>query len=128
MGKRYLIDTNIITHFLENTLPEKGNIFVSEIIDNEYFISIINKIELLSFAPPKNQKEAIDLFIDNALILDLTHEIADKAAEFRRKYKVKLPDAIIASTVKINNLTLVTGNESDFSKIAKISYINPFKL
>lgn len=41
MGKKYLIDTNIIIDFSENRLPSNAKLFAIEVIDNKSNISII---------------------------------------------------------------------------------------
>lgn len=68
MGKRYLIDTNVISKFLEGALDEKSMTWVGELIDNGTSISIINKIELLSYQPPENQMSAIRELIENVFV------------------------------------------------------------
>jgi predicted nucleic acid-binding protein len=52
--------------------------------------------------------------------------IADKVVEIRKKYSIKLPDAIIAATALTNNLSLVTRNTDDFKSIDHLDIINPF--
>ena len=54
--------------------------------------------------------------------------IADKTIELRKKYKIKLPDAIIAATAIVYNLILVSLNITDFHKIEGINIINPYTL
>ncbi|MEK7257684.1 MAG: PIN domain-containing protein [Bacteroidota bacterium] len=47
--------------------------------------------------------------------------------EIRRQFKsIKLPDAIIAATALTHQLTLLTRNVSDFSKIPGLTVVNPF--
>ena len=48
--------------------------------------------------------------------------------EMRRTKKIKLPDAVIATTAMINDLILVSDNNKDFGKIENLRYINPRKL
>jgi predicted nucleic acid-binding protein len=38
-----------------------------------------------------------------------------------------MPDAIIAASALIHNLTLLTRNDSDFKKIPNINIINPWE-
>jgi predicted nucleic acid-binding protein len=47
MGTEYLIDTNILIEYIGDLLPEKAHSFVSGIIDKQFAISVINKIEIL---------------------------------------------------------------------------------
>jgi predicted nucleic acid-binding protein len=44
----------------------------------------------------------------------------------RRKYKVKLPDAVIAVTAINYDLNLITRNEGDFKNIHEPEIYNPF--
>lgn len=81
MGKRYLIDTNIIIDFSENRLPLNAKLFVAEIIDKEPNISIINKIELLGFSLVTSE---IIEFTDVANIINLTEDIANQTIRLRK--------------------------------------------
>ena len=50
MGIRYLLDTNVVLDFMAKNLPEVSQNTVAKIIDDEINISLITKIELLSFS------------------------------------------------------------------------------
>ncbi|WP_366078947.1 type II toxin-antitoxin system VapC family toxin [Thermococcus sp.] len=62
-----------------------------------------------------------------AYVIPLTDEIADVAIELRRKVSIKLPDAVIAATALLHNLTLVTRNVKDFEKVKGLRIYNPFE-
>ena len=51
--------------------------------------------------------------------------IIEKTIEIRKSYRIKLPDAIIAATAFVHNLTLLTRNISDYKNIEELSVINP---
>ena len=53
--------------------------------------------------------------------------IADIAIEPRRKVSIKLPDAVIAATALLHDLTLVTRNVKDFEKVDGLRIYNPFE-
>ena len=125
MGTRYLIDTNIIIDFSENRLPVNAKLFVAEIIDKEPNISIINKIELLGFSVVTSE---IIEFTDAANIINLTEDIANQTIRLRKKRKIKLPDAIIAATALVYNLTLISRNTKDFDGIDGLEFINTHDL
>ncbi|MDZ7899898.1 MAG: type II toxin-antitoxin system VapC family toxin [Arcicella sp.] len=125
MGKKYLIDTNIIIDFLENRLPLNAKLFVAEVIDDEPNISIINKIELLGFSVVT--PEIIE-FTDSTNIINLTEDVANKTIDLRKKRKIKLPDAIIAATVLVYDMTLVSRNSKDFDEIDGLEFINPHEM
>lgn len=129
MGKNYLIDTNIFTKYIQGELSEKGN----ELVDNIFNtfgckISVITRIELLSWNTNQDTSDLIEEFINISEEFGLTEEIIVKTAEMRRSIKIKLPDAIIATTALLNDLILISDNDSDFGKVASLRYINPTKL
>lgn len=114
MEPKYLIDTNIIIYYSENKLPTQIKSFIAGIIDNEPYISVVNKIELLVFSSVS--KEIIE-FTETANIIGLTDDVVSQTIALRKQYKTKLPDAIIATTAITHNFTLVTRNMSDFKNI-----------
>jgi len=66
------------------------------------------------------------IFIEEAMIFELEKAIKIKTAEIRKVHKIKLPDAIIAATALIYNLTLITRNAKDFKNIDGLKIVNPF--
>ena len=58
----------------------------------------------------------------------LSNDIADECIIIRKVHKTKLPDAIIAATALVNNLTLITRNISDFKNIEDLKVINPHEV
>jgi len=126
MGKRYLIDTNIIIYFLSQELPPNSLTFISKIIDDEFNLSVISKIEVLGYP---NTKESTVKFIALANVFNIDDRIVDVTIQLRREYlKIKLPDAIIAATALVNNFELITRNTKDFKKIKSLKVIDPFDL
>ena len=123
MGKRYLIDTNILIGYAGNLLPENAYSFISSIIDKEFNISVINKIEILGY---QGAGKDIENFIDLAYIFELSNDITLKTIELRKTYKTKLPDAIIAATALVHGFSIITRNTKDFDKIESLETINPY--
>ncbi len=112
-GRNILCDSNILINFLNGEQTH-----LQLFAENTIFISIINKIELLSI--PMNEADIIKIkmFIDsNFQILYIDDNIAEKTAELRRKYKIKTPDAIISATVIENNLEFLTEDKDLIKKI-----------
>jgi predicted nucleic acid-binding protein len=126
MAGQYLIDTNTVIDYLNNKLPE----FSSNLIDEqEILISVITRMELLAW-PSATQEQIILLedFINSSFILNLEEDIILKGIEIRKQYKLKLPDAIIAATAAVLDLTLLTRNVSDFQKVTELKIINPWDM
>lgn len=122
MGPGYLLDTNSIIDFSAGRFTNKAHQRIAQIIDDFPQISIINKIELLGFS--KVSKQIIS-FTENAFIIALDDDIATETINLRKKYKIKLPDAIIAATAIVSNLTLVTSNVDDFKNVQGLEILNP---
>lgn len=82
----------------------------------------------MSWINPNKSKELIvKEFIKDATILALTPDIVAQCVNIRRSRKIKTPDAIIAATAIVHNLTLIT-NDNDFKNIEKQSFIDPSNL
>jgi predicted nucleic acid-binding protein len=122
----YLLDTNILIYHLNRSIPVQSIEQVRQILKNHFNISIISKMELLGFKrhSPQSYKKS-ESFLENAEIIGLDDEIVDTVIQLRRNKSIKLPDAIIAATARVNQWTLVTRNENDFSGI-ELTILNPF--
>jgi predicted nucleic acid-binding protein len=127
MGQ-YLIDNNVISNYFSELFSEKTMIFISKIIDETPNISVITEIEALSWINPDKKKEGfLKEFVFDSNILMLNPEIVTECIKIRRSKKIRTPDAIIATTAIVHNLTLIT-NDNDFNGIQKLKTINPFSL
>ena len=67
-------------------------------------------------------------FIQIATIYTLSHAVVEKTTILRQQHKIKIPDAIIAATALVHELSLITRNLSDFKNIAELAVINPHSL
>lgn len=77
--KRFLVDSSIVSKYLNGLLPEKGYEFMDSIFEIESNISIITKIELLSWTTTdKMLYQQIEIFIEDSTIYSLSDEVAQK--------------------------------------------------
>lgn len=125
MEQKYLIDTNVLIGAQMNMLPEAGMKFMAEIIDKDFTVSFITYIEFLGYNDITQETED---FIALAHVLEVNKEIIQNCINLRKSKIVKLPDAIIAATALVSNLTLITRNVSDFKNISGLKIINPWEL
>ncbi len=106
-GSSYVLDTNIISFFLNgdtNLLPYFN--FTS------IHISFITELELKSILGlSKFDIINPDLFIDTCIITDINTPIKNTAVNYRKDFKLKLPDAIIAATAFYLGYELVTADK-----------------
>ncbi len=125
MGKNYLLDTNAILDFMGDKLPAKARAIFSQIVDDQINISVINKIEILCFSTV--EQDLID-FVNYSNVFPLDDHIIEKTIEIRRLYKkIKLPDAIIASTALHYDLILLT-SDKDFEIVIGLKVESPYDL
>ena len=125
---QYLIDTNALIDYLGKNLPTKGMKFMNAIIDAIPNVSVVTKIEVLSFNAPDEHYQMLTNFMNDATVFDLTSNIVDASILIRKKHKTKLPDAIIAATALVYDLTLITRNTADFKNIPQLKTLDPHKV
>ena len=121
-GDKFLLDTNIIIYLTQKRL--KISDFAKK--EDNFYISSITYIETLGYPFSSQDEETeITLFCDMFERIFLTKEIEKQTILIRKSLKIKLPDAIIAATAIVNNLTLVTHNIDDFKNIQGLNILNP---
>ncbi len=76
-------------------------------------ISIITWVELLVGATPANIVR-VRAFLDSFHTVELDRTVAEEAASLRRSYRMKLPDAVVWASARIEGRLLVTRNTKDF--------------
>ncbi len=115
---KYLIDTNITIYYFGSILSESSIAFLETVFKGKYYLSVINRIELLGFSNlTDNEYNAFETYVNNSSMLELDEAVIIETIRIRREYRVKLPDAIIAATCLMNGCLLVTNNKKDFDKI-----------
>jgi predicted nucleic acid-binding protein len=102
-----LLDSNTII-YLSKKIIKIDDIFND---NDDYRISVITYMEILGYAFSCKEEE---LFIKKLLsflnILYIDKNISEKVIELRKKYKIKLPDAIICATAINKNAILITND------------------
>jgi predicted nucleic acid-binding protein len=77
-------------------------------------ISIISWMEIMAGADDAAEEAPCRDFLSTFTIHPLSVEIAAEAVQLRRRFRVRLPDAIIWATARVNGCLLVTRNAKDF--------------
>lgn len=114
-GIDFIVDTNALIYFLD------GNSCMLPYTTKKLGFSIISEMELLSFSGITQEEEiGVKTLLLDCTKFQLTEEIKDKTIEIRRKYKTKLPDAIVAATAVVNNLPLITADKG-FRQIVELN-------
>jgi predicted nucleic acid-binding protein len=123
---KYLFDSNILIYHLNGQLNQRGTDCLVEGLSGEGAYSIITKIELLGFKQSSSEEQQAKLLLSALQAFELTAAIADQTIEIRKTHKIKLPDAVIAATAIVNQLTVITRNTGDFIAISGLNCFNPF--
>lgn len=133
---KYLLDTTTVSDYLRknkavvkhlhNTLPQE--LAISTITKFEVAYGLANKPSLIK----KYRFQLTELYQKtNSLVVDA--EIAELAGLIRSELKnagtpIGVPDILIAATALFHNLTVVTSNVKDFSRIKRQLNIVDWKL
>jgi len=117
-GNSLFVDTNIILYLLS------GNSTIADILHKkQIFISFITQLELLGYsAESEEENKIINDFISQCTVIDINQAIKKHVIAIRKKYKIKLPDAIIMASSIHFNIPLVSA-DSDFKKVEEINLL-----
>jgi len=117
-GNKLFLDTNILLYLLQ------GDKTLAEVLDNkQFYISFITQLELLSFPGlTKKESKVINELLKECVIIDINSEIKNLTISYRKTYKLKIPDIIIAASSLYLDLPLITA-DTDFKKIEELNLI-----
>lgn len=108
---RALFDTNILIDYLNGVEAAKAEFAHYK----RPAISVISWIEVLAVTKTGFEAET-KKFLSSFERIELTGNIADEAVALRRTAKMRIPDAIILATARVENLVLITRNTKDFAE------------
>ena len=114
-GIDFVADTNALIYLLN------GNSCMLPFLNKNLAFSVISEMELLSFSGISEAEENnIKALLNDCEEISLLKDVKDKAIELRKKYKTKLPDAIVAASAIVNNLPLITADKG-FNQIQELN-------
>jgi len=103
-----LVDTDVlIDHLRAQRVFEPGG-------DRVHY-SVLTRAEL--FAGQASDEGVVQRLLSPLQEVDVGRAIAEEAGRIRRATRIPLPDAVIAATSKILDLTLLTRNRRDFERV-----------
>ncbi|MEM6395751.1 MAG: type II toxin-antitoxin system VapC family toxin [Bacteroidota bacterium] len=128
MGQRFLLDTNVLIQYLNNSLPPYAiNAIQSLISKNLGNVCPIIEIELLAGTKSANDYASCLALLKLCSSLPIDDKTKEAAIKIRNEHRLKLPDCIIAATAQAHNLILLSANKKDFSKIDNLQWLNPLE-
>ena len=117
-GISIVCDTNPLIYLLD------GDRNLARFLDNKHiYVSVITELELFGKQNlSDHDNEMIELLLNNCFLIDINQEIKHAYREIKRKYAIKLPDAVIAATALYLDLPLLTFDR-DFENIQNLKLI-----
>jgi len=102
MALRAVLDSNVALYHVNDSLAEPLPV-------GEYFVSVITRIEMLSFPKLTTAEEnAIHKFLGDNTVIGLNEIVEVQTIELRKRTKLRMVDAIIAATAIVLDATLLT--------------------
>lgn len=125
MQPEYLIDSVIFIDHLRGIKTATN--WLSELSKDQACISVITRAEVKAGAKSEELSE-IGLLVDSYACLEIDQNVADKAAELRRTFKWRLPDAFQAAIATSQKIKLATRNTKEFDQNKHEFVFVPYRL
>ena len=108
---KVLFDTNIVIDML------KGVPAARDVLSNypQRAVSIITWMEVM-VGTPASRTNATQDFLKGFELIGLDENVAEQAVVIRKAHRLKLPDAVIWATAKVNGLSLLTRDTKGFPR------------
>lgn len=117
-----LLDTNILIYASKNEYAYLRQLFLKPNI----YVSDITRIETLGYHKiTPAEKEYFENVFNVIPSISFSEAIIQKTIALRQQRKMSLGDAIIAATALSYDLTIITANTKDFTKIRELKVENP---
>ena len=114
-GINFVADTNALIYLLN------GNTCMTPYLDKNLSYSVISEMELLSYSGiTESEENSIKSLLKECEEVALSAEVKEKTIEIRKKYKTKLPDAIVAASAIVSGLPLITADKG-FNQIVELN-------
>ena len=103
-----LVDTNIVIY----TLGGRQEL-ADHVAGKRLYASVITRLETLSYPGLSVKEEAkVKRYFERCVLLPLREDIQDMAVRFRRAYKLRLADAIVAASAAVLDVPLLTADRT----------------
>jgi predicted nucleic acid-binding protein len=114
MATRSVLDTNVVLCLL-------GGRLLNPLPVGEFYLSVITEMEMLSY-PTISEAEVLRIrqFLSQVKVMGVGEDVKNATIALRKKYRLKLPDAIICATALSVNAVLLS-NDTQLSRVMEIS-------
>jgi predicted nucleic acid-binding protein len=91
--------------------------------DETIHYSVVTRCEL--FAGPAEEEDAVRTLLSGFREIGIDSALAEAAGRIRRAAGILTPDALIAATAIVHDLTLVSRNRRDYERVAGLRLAEP---
>lgn len=113
----FFADTNFLIYLQE------GKEFIKPFLNYDFGISFVSEVELLGHKNmTKGDEIALKSLLKDTFIINFNEDIKVETIKLKKKYSIKLPDAIIAATAIWYKIPLITADKG-FEKIEELELI-----
>jgi len=114
MGKpvKAVFDTNILVDYLNGVEAAKDELARYSI----RLISVITFIEVLVGCKGPEEEKTVRGFLAALDVLDVSAEIAEESVSLRKRFRLKIPDAIVYATARTQGCILVSRNTKELKQ------------
>lgn len=109
-GLGAVFDSDVVIDFLHGVLPARDELFRY----SDTYISGITWVEAQVKVPAHAAEAVAAALGSNFKVIPIDQAVLAETLNVRRRYKLKLPDAIILASARTRGLTLVTRNTKEF--------------
>jgi predicted nucleic acid-binding protein len=109
---RAIIDSDVLIDYLQGL--DRARNELEKYSKRE--ISVISWMEIMAGAHSPEQEVQCQDFLSSCTVHPLSAEVAKEAVTIRKKFRVRLPDAIVWATARCEGCLLVTRNTKDFPR------------
>lgn len=117
----YTLDSNAVIYFLAGDTAVVS--ILTKLVSEGRYLYVPTVVRMEIFSKPDLSIEEyanISEFLRRVRSTELDNRIADLAADIRRLYNLKTPDAIIAASAIHEGSILLTRNVRDFRKVKEL--------
>lgn len=107
---RALLDTNIVIDYL-NGVPAAADTLKHW---RQLLISRISWLEVMAGVVDTSAETPVRAFLGTLRLIELTPAVAEEALRVRRQLRLRLPDAIILATARVEDASLLTRDTKHF--------------
>ncbi|NJR40842.1 MAG: type II toxin-antitoxin system VapC family toxin [Leptolyngbyaceae cyanobacterium CSU_1_4] len=111
---RYVLDTNVVLYLL-------GGKLLKPLPVGEFYLSVISEIEMLSYpAIAEAERLRVQQFLSQVTVVGINEDIKEHTIILRKKYRLKLPDAIICA-LALSTGSVLLSNDTQLGRISEIT-------